>query len=57
MGVEVPELIQRASEVFTDSSPDGKEPGKKVLTRRIGWTLKWDVKSSKVTVTESCDKS
>ncbi|KAM0276554.1 hypothetical protein ACHAQH_006655 [Verticillium albo-atrum] len=43
LGVEVPNLVQRLRETF------GKD---KVLTRRTGWTLKWDLRRSKVTVTE-----
>jgi len=58
MGVEVPKLIHRLREVFTtSSSQDGKEPGEKVLTRRTGWTLEWDVRRSKVTITERDGKS
>ncbi|KAI9768509.1 MAG: mitochondrial Homoaconitase [Geoglossum umbratile] len=58
MGVEVPKLIHRLREVFTtSSSQDGKESGEKVLTRRTGWTLEWDVRRSKVTITESDGKS
>jgi homoaconitate hydratase len=58
MGVEVPKLIHRLREVFTTfSSQDGKESGEKVLTRRTGWTLEWDARRSKVTITESDGKS
>lgn len=46
MGVEVPRLVQRLRETF-----GGKE-GEKVLTRRTGWKLVWDVRRSKVIVTE-----
>ncbi|EFQ29692.1 homoaconitase [Colletotrichum graminicola] len=46
MGVEVPKLVQRLRETFKG------EDGDKVLTRRTGWKLKWDVRRSKVTVTE-----
>ncbi|KAM0328759.1 hypothetical protein ACHAQA_005172 [Verticillium albo-atrum] len=42
LGVEVPKLVQRLRETFKD----------KTLTRRTGWTLKWDVRRSKVSVTE-----
>ncbi|KAF6826467.1 Homoaconitase, mitochondrial [Colletotrichum plurivorum] len=45
MGVEVPKLVQRLRETFKGDS-------EKVLTRRTGWTLKWDLRRSKVTVTE-----
>ncbi|KAK3370350.1 hypothetical protein B0H63DRAFT_440744 [Podospora didyma] len=43
MGVEVPRLVQRLRETF------GKD---KALTKRTGWTFVWDVRRSKVTVTE-----
>ncbi|KAJ0164935.1 Homoaconitase, mitochondrial [Colletotrichum tanaceti] len=46
MGVEVPKLVQRLRETFKE------EGDKKVLTRRTGWKLLWDVRRSKVTVTE-----
>ncbi|SPO06953.1 probable Homoaconitase, mitochondrial [Cephalotrichum gorgonifer] len=46
MGVEVPRLIQRLRETFKD------EGDNKTLTRRTGWKLLWDVRRSKVTVTE-----
>lgn len=52
-----PEVVA-ASALFTaSSSQDGKESGDKVLTRRTGWTLEWDVRRSKVTITESDGKS
>ncbi|KAI1175315.1 hypothetical protein F4777DRAFT_550982 [Nemania sp. FL0916] len=44
MGVEVPRLVRRLREEF------GR--GEKVLTRRTGWTFDWDVRRSKVTITE-----
>ncbi|KAG5991344.1 mitochondrial Homoaconitase [Claviceps pusilla] len=47
MGLEVPRLVHRLRETF---KPDG--PDNKVLTRRTGWKLLWDVRRSKVTVTE-----
>lgn len=47
MTVEVPKLIQRLRETF---KTDDKE--KKVLTRRTGWKFVWDVRRSKVIVTE-----
>ncbi|KAK2022575.1 homoaconitase [Colletotrichum zoysiae] len=47
MGVEVPKLVQRLRETFK-----GEGGGDKVLTRRTGWKLKWDVRRSKVTVSE-----
>lgn len=45
MAVEVPKLVQRLRETF------GGE-GNKVLTRRTGWKLVWDVGRSKVVVTK-----
>ncbi len=42
LGVEVPRLVQRLRETFGD----------KTLTRRTGWKLVWDVRRSKVVVTE-----
>lgn len=56
MGVEVPKLIQRLREVFASSSEDGKS-AEKVLTRRTGWELEWDVRRSKITVTEGGGES
>ncbi|KAL5612884.1 hypothetical protein BROUX41_004038 [Berkeleyomyces rouxiae] len=44
MGVEVPRLIKRLRETFKD--------GETLPTRRTGWKLTWDVRRSKVTVTE-----
>ncbi|KAL8403733.1 hypothetical protein RB594_008838 [Gaeumannomyces avenae] len=44
MGVEVPRLVQRLREKFGGAD--------KALTRRTGWTFLWDVRRSKVTVTE-----
>lgn len=49
MGVEVPRLVQRLRESFKD--------GEKMLTRRTGWKLVWDVRRSKVTVTEKGGES
>lgn len=46
MGIELPRLIQRLRETFKS------EDGKKLLTRRTGWKLKWDVRRSRVTITE-----
>lgn len=47
MGVEVPRLVKRLRESFkTDDAG-------KVLTRRTGWKLLWDVRRSKVVVTEA----
>ncbi|KAM0258678.1 hypothetical protein ACHAQJ_003686 [Trichoderma viride] len=46
MGVELPRLIQRLRDAFKS------EGGDKLLTRRTGWKLEWDVRRSKVTITE-----
>lgn len=51
MGIELPRLISRLRETFKS------EDGKKVLTRRTGWKLKWDVRRSKVTITEEGGKT
>ncbi|ORY71979.1 uncharacterized protein BCR38DRAFT_418557 [Pseudomassariella vexata] len=47
MGVEVPKLVQRLRETFKSETEEGK-----ALTRRTGWKFLWDVRRSKVTVTE-----
>jgi homoaconitate hydratase len=47
MLVEVPRLVQRLRETF--KAAEGEE---KVLTRRTGWKFLWDLRRSKVTVTE-----
>ncbi|KAL1963157.1 hypothetical protein VTN77DRAFT_8590 [Rasamsonia byssochlamydoides] len=47
MGLEVPRLIQRLRETFP-AEPNGE----KVLTRRTGWTLTWDVRRSRIEVQE-----
>ncbi|CAK7266133.1 mitochondrial Homoaconitase [Sporothrix epigloea] len=46
MGLEVPRLVERLREAFK------ADAGQPVLTRRTGWSLVWDVRRSKVTVTE-----
>ncbi|KAF7591989.1 mitochondrial Homoaconitase [Aspergillus hancockii] len=46
MGLEVPRLINRLRESF---SGEGNE---KLLTRRTGWTLTWDVRRSRIEVQE-----
>ncbi|CAK7266281.1 mitochondrial Homoaconitase [Sporothrix epigloea] len=46
MGLEVPRLVERLREAFK------ADAGHPVLTRRTGWSLVWDVRRSKVTVTE-----
>jgi homoaconitate hydratase len=45
MGVEVAKLARRLREAFS------LKEGERVLTRRTGWRLVWDVRRSKVTVT------
>ncbi|EPE05412.1 homoaconitase [Ophiostoma piceae UAMH 11346] len=49
MGLEVPRLVERLREAFADKADKSGSP---LLTRRTGWTLAWDVRRSKVTVTE-----
>lgn len=44
MGLEVPKLVQRLRETYKDQE--------KALTRRTGWRLLWDVRRSKVVITE-----
>lgn len=51
MGVEVPKLVQRLRETFKNEGED------KVLTRRTGWKLCWDLRRSKVIVTEGSGES
>ncbi|KAL7928880.1 hypothetical protein V8C35DRAFT_284871 [Trichoderma chlorosporum] len=43
LGIELPALIHRLRETYK---------GEKVLTRRTGWRLLWDVRRSKVVITE-----
>ncbi|KAJ3574104.1 hypothetical protein NPX13_g4479 [Xylaria arbuscula] len=45
LGIELPKLIHRLREAYKDEA-------KQVLTRRTGWRLVWDVRRSKVIVTE-----
>lgn len=45
LGVELPALVHRLREAYKD------EP-EKALTRRTGWRLLWDVRRSKVIITE-----
>ncbi|CAJ0555281.1 Ff.00g053460.m01.CDS01 [Fusarium sp. VM40] len=45
MGVEVPRLVERLRETYKDDS-------EKLLTRRTGWKFLWDVRRSKVVITE-----
>lgn len=49
MGVEVPRLVERLRNTFSDKASQGSE---KALTRRTGWTFEWDVRRSKVTIQE-----
>jgi len=46
LGVELPALVRRLREAYKD------EADKKVLTRRTGWKLLWDIRRSKVVITE-----
>lgn len=45
LGVELPRLVQRLREVYKDEA-------EKALTRRTGWKLLWDIRRSKVVITE-----
>ncbi|KAH7263656.1 mitochondrial Homoaconitase [Fusarium tricinctum] len=45
MGVEVPRLVERLRETYKNDS-------EKPLTRRTGWKFLWDVRRSKVVITE-----
>lgn len=45
MGLEVPRLISRLRETFSNSDD-------KALTRRTGWTLTWDVRRSRLEIQE-----
>ncbi|KAJ9157449.1 hypothetical protein NKR23_g756 [Pleurostoma richardsiae] len=49
VGLEVPRLVERLRAHFS-SLPTGTE--KRILTRRTGWFLTWDVRRSLVEVTE-----
>lgn len=49
MGVEVPRLVERLRATFKGG---GDAAGAKLATRRTGWRFVWDVRRSKVTVTE-----
>ncbi|KAF7543669.1 hypothetical protein G7Z17_g10554 [Cylindrodendrum hubeiense] len=50
MGVELPRLIERLRETYKDEAV-------KSLTRRTGWKLVWDIRRSKVVVTEKDGKT
>ncbi|RSL64810.1 Homoaconitase, mitochondrial [Fusarium duplospermum] len=50
LGVEVPRLVERLRETYKD---DAEKP----LTRRTGWKLLWDLRRSKVVVTEKDGKT
>lgn len=54
MGVEVPRLVERLRATFGGGSGEGKQQQQQPqqLTRRTGWRFVWDVRRSKVTVTE-----
>ena len=81
MGLEVPKLIQRLRETFSDkpapefnrqiTEPTGNKENQqsldspppnpptlreKMLTRRTGWKLLWDVKKSQIEITEGDGK-
>ncbi|KAF3061440.1 Homoaconitase, mitochondrial [Daldinia childiae] len=45
LGIEIPKLVERLREAYKD---DAEKP----LTRRTGWKLLWDVRRSKVVITE-----
>ncbi|KAF3926440.1 hypothetical protein AA313_de0206236 [Arthrobotrys entomopaga] len=45
LGVELPRLVERLRESYKDDT-------EKILTRRTGWRFLWDVRRSKVVVTE-----
>lgn len=47
MGVEVPKLVERLRETYKD--------GDKSLTKRTDWTFEWDLRRSKVIITEGPD--
>ncbi|KAF5654117.1 hypothetical protein F25303_1664 [Fusarium sp. NRRL 25303] len=49
MGVEVPRLVERLRETYRNDT-------EKPLTRRTGWKFVWDVRRSKVVVTEKDGK-
>jgi len=53
MGVEVPKLVRRLREAFLA----GNKGAGKLLTRRTGWRLRWDVRRSRVVVTEAGGES
>lgn len=50
MGLEVPRLVSRLRETF--SAKNEAKPQEKLLTRRTGWTLTWDVRRSRIEVQE-----
>ncbi|RFU72118.1 hypothetical protein TARUN_10141, partial [Trichoderma arundinaceum] len=45
LGVELPALVHKLRETYKDEA-------EKVLTRRTGWKLLWDIRRSKVIITE-----
>ncbi|CCU82833.1 hypothetical protein BGHDH14_bgh00135 [Blumeria hordei DH14] len=64
MGAEFPQLIHRLRQYYSgvkapsdttgslQSCPAHENSGKKILTRRTGWMLSWDLQRSTITVTE-----
>ncbi|KAI1818035.1 hypothetical protein GGS20DRAFT_529526 [Poronia punctata] len=50
LGIELPKLIERLREAYKDDA-------EKTLTRRTGWKLLWDVRRSKVVITEKDGKT
>lgn len=64
MGVEFPQLVRRLRQYYSELKASGAKPGllhtclahnsssQKILTRRTGWTLNWDLRRSTIAVTE-----
>ena len=52
VSLEMPRLVERLREAFKDEGAGAEGQKKKVLTRRTGWTLRWDVRRSKAVITE-----
>ncbi|KAI0544900.1 hypothetical protein F4679DRAFT_563029 [Xylaria curta] len=50
LGIEIPKLVERLRQAYKDDK-------EKLLTRRTGWKLLWDVRRSKITITEKDGKS
>lgn len=53
MLLAVPRLVTRLREVFGAAPEDSKQQQQQLLTRRTGWKLEWDVRRSKINVTEA----